>query len=231
MGSQEIDQYFEDIRKCDYKLLSREEETDLAYKLKAGDNSAREKLICSNLRLVINIAKRYSKFGLPLEDLIQEGNKGLIKAVDRFDPLKGCKLSTYASYWIRQGVTRALFFKNRSSNTKYAHDTYDDEGNIDNLLNETPSCENPRKDFLYNEIILKLKKIIGNLDDREKDVIEMRFELNGNKRMNYREIGERLRLSRERVRQIIDGALKKMYRAYKRETTLSDKYNVMASNH
>lgn len=92
----------------DIPVLSREEEISLARKAKEGDRVAREMLIRSNLRLVVEIAKKYRNFGVPLEDLIQEGNIGLIKAVDRFDPEKGCRLSTYATPWIRQWISRAL---------------------------------------------------------------------------------------------------------------------------
>lgn len=89
-------------------LLSQEEETVLAGRIQNGDEAARKKMIQSNLRLVVKIAHDYSNFGLPLLDLISEGNIGLIKAVERFDPTKGGKLSTYAAWWIKQSIKRAL---------------------------------------------------------------------------------------------------------------------------
>jgi len=89
-------------------LLTLEEETTLARKVLKGDESARQRMIQSNLRLVVRIAKDYDGFGLPLMDLISEGNLGLIKAVERFDPDKGGKLSTYAAWWIKQAIKRAL---------------------------------------------------------------------------------------------------------------------------
>jgi RNA polymerase primary sigma factor len=89
-------------------LLSASEEKLLAHRARKGDPLARKTLIVSNLRLVISIAKKYLYYGLPLQDLIEEGNVGLMKAVDRFDPDRGCKFSTYATWWIRQAVTRSL---------------------------------------------------------------------------------------------------------------------------
>ncbi|MFQ5428499.1 MAG: RNA polymerase sigma factor RpoD/SigA [Thermodesulfobacteriota bacterium] len=105
-GANAITRYFESIKGLG--LLGAREEKVLALKIEAGDAEARQKMIESNLRLVINIAKRYAGRGLALPDLIEEGNIGLIKAVDRFRSIKGCRFSTYATYWIRQSVDRAI---------------------------------------------------------------------------------------------------------------------------
>ena len=91
-----------------FALLTKEEESELAQKVKAGDKRAREKLINHNLRLVLGIARRYMNKGLSLEDLIQEGNIGLIKAVDKIDPEKEARFATYASFWIRQSILLAI---------------------------------------------------------------------------------------------------------------------------
>jgi len=89
-------------------LLTRQQEVELAKKIKRGDEAARQLMIRANLRLVVKIAHDYARYGLPLLDLISEGNIGLMKAVERFDPKKGGKLSTYAAWWIKQGIKRAL---------------------------------------------------------------------------------------------------------------------------
>jgi RNA polymerase primary sigma factor len=90
------------------KLLTQEQEIELANRIKAGDEAAREQMIKANLRLVVKIAREYEGIGLPLMDLISEGNIGLMKAVERFDPTYGAKLSTYAVWWIKQSIKRAL---------------------------------------------------------------------------------------------------------------------------
>ena len=98
--------YFSCIKK--YPLLTSTEEKQLARRIARGDREARRKMIEANLRLVVNIAKRYLNRGFALQDLIEEGNIGLIKSVERFKPTKGCKFSTYATYWIKQSIERAI---------------------------------------------------------------------------------------------------------------------------
>src|SRR5256886_14127815 len=91
-----------------FSILTPQEEIELAVKIRKGNAAARERMINANLRLVVTIARDYANFGLPLLDLISEGNIGLTKAVERFDPTKGAKLSTYAMWWIKQSIKRAL---------------------------------------------------------------------------------------------------------------------------
>ena len=96
------------------ELLTHAEEIDLSKRAKAGDKRARQRLVEKNLRLVVSVAKKYRGYGLPFEDLIQEGNIGLMKAVEKFDPDKGFRFSTYATWWIRQAVQRAVADKGRT---------------------------------------------------------------------------------------------------------------------
>jgi len=105
-----LDSYFKSAAR--HKLLTREQEVELAKRIEAGDNNARKIMIESNLRLAISIAKKYAKYGSSFEDLIQESNIGLIKAVEKFDWRKGFKFSTYACWWIKQAVTRHLTSNN-----------------------------------------------------------------------------------------------------------------------
>lgn len=98
--------YLREIK--DIPLLTAEEEREVAFRIKRGSKAARQKMIKSNLRLVISIAKRYSYLGIPLMDLIEEGNLGLMKAVERYNPSKGYRFSTYAAWWIKQYITRAI---------------------------------------------------------------------------------------------------------------------------
>jgi RNA polymerase primary sigma factor len=95
-------------------LLTHQEEIDLSKRAKAGDQKARQRLIEKNLRLVVSVAKKYRGYGLPFEDLIQEGNIGLMKAVEKYDPERGFRFSTYATWWIRQAVQRAVAEKGRT---------------------------------------------------------------------------------------------------------------------
>nr|WP_320050772.1 sigma-70 family RNA polymerase sigma factor [uncultured Desulfuromonas sp.] len=111
-GDDAIKYYLQDIQKS--KLLTADEERALATRVEQGDDQARAKMIESNLRLVVKIAKRYMNRGLPFLDLIEEGNMGLIKAVERFQVDKECRFSTYATWWIRQSIERALVNQSRT---------------------------------------------------------------------------------------------------------------------
>lgn len=255
--------YMQEIGKT--PLLSKEEEIELAARIKKGDRAARDHMISANLRLVVKIAHDYNNFGLPLLDLISEGNIGLVKAVERFDPSKGGKLSTYAAWWIKQSIKRALANQSKTIRlpvhlvdriakmrkitaelaeeldreptdeeiaymmdlpvNKVAHlksvsvrpssldapvgeDGDTTFGELVGDENETSPLENLQDKSVSNDI----KSVIGQLEDREAEIIHLRFGLDGNHPLTLEDVGERFDITRERVRQIQNIALHKMRR-------------------
>ena len=245
-----------------YPLLTRDEEYSLSAMSTDGDEEARDRLIISNLRLVVSVAKRYLNTGMAIQDLIQEGNIGLIKAVEKFDPSMGRRFSTYATWWIKQSILRSL------SSTKgvmrypaYVHDNiskinklrkkYKDEHNefptveymaktlefkveevnkCLSLINmsyvslEEPFGDNinlhsiiPDENYLEDEIFERfenndLMALLNKLNEKEKQVIIYRFGLFGADYMTLEDIGTKLNLTRERIRQIQNIALEKLKR-------------------
>ena len=255
--------YLKNLR--DYPLLSAEEEVSLAREIARGNQAARERMILSNLRLVVLIAKRYVGRGLGFSDLIEEGNIGLMKAVDRFDPEKGFRFSTYASWWIRQAIERAAINqghlirlpvhmmekvnqylsqveqmvadgrppdpqgaarKARLSVSEFEalHQVLRAAVSLDAPIGERD--ENSLKDILEDrgadsplDVVEKKESVqgiaaaFGVLKPKERQVIALRFGLEGKDTMTLEEIGKILGVTRERVRQIEAVALSKM-RAY-----------------
>ena len=249
----------------DYPLLTASEEVDLARKIAAGDVDARERMILSNLRLVVMIAKRYAGRGLPFPDLIEEGNLGLMKAVDRYDPEKGFRFSTYASWWIRQAIERAVInlghmirlpVHMREKVNRYlaavehmvssgkepdspeaarkAGLTVEEFESLYPLIASTISLDAPvgeqeestLKDLLGDpeaasplDVVSRreegreLEEALTILRPRERDILFLRFGLSGEDPLTLDEIGRRMGITRERVRQIEAVALSKM-RAY-----------------
>ena len=149
--------YLREISKTD--LLTREEEVELAARIKKGDKEARAHMIKANLRLVVKIAQDYSRYGLPLADLISEGNIGLMKAVERFDPEKGGKLSTYGSWWIKQSIKRALANQSKTIRLPvHMVDKIAKMRRISALLTESIGRE-PTDDELAEELGLPSRKL------------------------------------------------------------------------
>lgn len=255
--------YMQEIGKT--PLLTPEEEVDLAARIKKGDKEARDRMISANLRLVVKIAHDYNNFGLPLLDLISEGNIGLVKAVERFDPSKGGKLSTYAAWWIKQSIKRALANQSKTIRlpvhlvdkiakmrkvtaelaeeldreptdeeiaymmgmpiNKVAHlktvsvrpSSLDapvgEDG--DTSFGELVGDENqasPLQDLQEKTISDDVQSIIDLLEDREADIIRLRFGLDGSRPLTLEEVGEQFDITRERVRQIQNIAIYKMRR-------------------
>jgi RNA polymerase primary sigma factor len=250
----------------DSPLLTAADEKDLARRMEQGDFEARERMVRSNLRLVVNIAKHYMHRGLPLQDLIEEGNIGLIKAVEGFDPDAGCRFSTYASWWIKQGIKRALinavqpihipaYMVEMMTKLKVAMRELEDQlgrppmieelsahmkvspkkvkiirkaakafnaptqsGSDDGELtieNMVADDNNPSPDqiVLDTDNEAKLKELLEDIDEREANILKLRYGLDGEDPLTLKEIGQRIGLTRERVRQLEHQALKKLKQA------------------
>jgi len=254
------------------QLLTPQEEIELAARIKKGDREARTLMIKANLRLVIKIAHDYAHLGLPLLDLVSEGNIGLMKAVERFDPAKGGKLSTYAAWWIKQSIKRALANQSKTirlpvhlvdkiskmnrvasqMSEELGREPTDDElaeevglsprtvsqlktasirpSSLNAPLSDDDSTEFGEMvgdegaptpfEFLRDKNLRdELADILEVLDGRERVIIFQRFGLDGVRPRTLEEVGEKLGVTRERIRQIQNIALMKMRRALSRKET------------
>ncbi|MBZ4683053.1 MAG: polymerase primary sigma factor [Fusobacteriaceae bacterium] len=157
-----ISEYLKDISY--YPLLTKEEEYQLSKRALAGSNEAREKLINSNLRLVVSVAKKYFGYGLSLPDLIQEGNIGLIKAVEKFNPDLGRRFSTYATWWIKQSILRAL--STTKGAMRYPAYVHDNISKISKFIQKYKSetQEIPSLELIADELEMKLKDVEKYID-------------------------------------------------------------------
>lgn len=262
--SESITKYFNEVSKI--PLLTNEQEVELAKKASSGDEEALNILVKSNLRFVISVAKQYQNRGLPLEDLVNDGNVGLIRAAKKFDNNRGFKFISYAVWWIRQAIMQSLAEQSRlirvpnnqtaslykinkamskleqqlerEPTDEELQETLDSiESNQDfnvkdlrQLINRTVSLDSPMSeddgaltlldctpnvdslspDNELNKTSMQsdLIKVLDRLTPRQKSVICMYYGLMGQQAMTLEEIGEHFSLTRERVRQVKDGAIK-----------------------
>lgn len=173
--------YFDEIKKN--KLLTQEEEIELALKIKKGDRCAFNKMIKSNLRLVVKIAKKYASSELSLEDLIQEGNIGLIKAVEKFDTNKNVRFSTYACWWIKQAIIRALVNKKRLIRLPYRKEEHFKKINyvireLTQKLNREPTSKEIAERLGCPESdVINIRNITDNITSIDSEVGEEGYSL------------------------------------------------------
>jgi RNA polymerase primary sigma factor len=245
-------------------LLTRTEEQEAAKLAAQGDKPAKNRLIRANLRFVVNVAKKYQNQGLPLADLISEGNIGLINAIERFDVSKGYHFISYAVWWIRQAILKAICEKSRmirlplnranelvqiekvrkelggagrgdSEIVEIARQLDMDEDHVADLINisrdlislDTPIYDEKDSSLLSDfvedrgykaphEVVVdkalrdEINQVLQTLSQKEADIIQYRFGLNGRRPMSLKEIGGRYKLTKERIRQIEKKALKRL---------------------
>ena len=218
---EELDTYFKEVEKYK-KRLTREEEIELACKIRDGDKESLDKLVKHNLRFVVSVAKKYrSKTDVSFADLISEGNIGLIKAAQKYDPTKNVKFSCYAVWWIKASIKECI--------ERY-------KGNVEyNFVDDYQIVRLADKDSLYDEVNEEFEAKMNNiqsrqsaidelircLEEREKKIILLFYGLGEQHRqMNLEEISKEMCITKERVRQIKDGALVKL----KCEALCSDEY-------
>jgi len=260
--NQSLEKYFQDVNKIE--MISSEEEVELAQRIQDGDAAALEKLVKANLRFVVSVAKQYQNKSLTLNDLINEGNLGLIKAAQKFDHTRGFKFISYAVWWIRQSIMQALAEHSRlvriplnkvgslnkinkamaeleqkynraptdeelaeilemddkelkstlSARTRHVSvDAPFAEGESNSLLDvlEDVSISKTDGDLEYTSSLqIETERSLATLDPREQQVLRMYFGIGEQTSISLEQIAETLNITRERVRQIKEKAIKKL---------------------
>jgi RNA polymerase primary sigma factor len=260
-GKDSIHLYLRDIGEI--PLLDREEEIKLAKQIQKGSKAARRNMIRANLRLVVSIAKKYANYGVPFLDLIEEGNIGLMKAVEKYDLSKGCKFSTYATWWVKQSIFRGL--ANLGKTIRVPMYMVERVSTLNKVIAEMTQAhgKKPSDDEIAKELDISAKKvkemrdmmkhpsslyssigsegegelidivedvdavspddfvarammrediidILEQIPEREASVIMMRYGIKDGKTRTLEEIGSALKITRERVRQIEEAAVRKL---------------------
>ncbi|NCC63262.1 MAG: RNA polymerase sigma factor RpoD/SigA [Spirochaetia bacterium] len=257
-----LSMYLKEINRI--PLMTPEQELETAIRAQKGDELARKKMIESNLRFVVNVAKKYQNQGLPLVDLINEGNIGLMTALDKFDPDKGYHFISYAVWWIRQAIMKAINEKSRAvrlplnRTNELLQIQKAQKSLMKDLSTEDPSMEeigfltgfspehvsdllsisremvsldapvfndgstsnigdfieddtqNPENSLLQNAVKEDVRNLLSSLSDKEREILEFRFGLEGKNPMSLKEIGELYNLTKERIRQIEKKALERL---------------------
>lgn len=210
--------YYDDLKK--YKPLTKAKERRLLKKCKKGNLKAKNEILEANLRFVFDIAKHYTGRGVPISELISDGNMGLLRAIDKFDESKNVKFISYAVWWIRQAMLESIKKKNainfveiepNTDNDSYIDKRLIEDDEDDTSFNKELSNENDEKSKEISENQRNIiTNIIGTLSDRERDIIENYYGLNSSKELTLSEIGKKYNLSSERVRQIKLVSLRKL---------------------
>ena len=264
--SKSLDKYLNEISKLE--MITPNEEVELAVRIRAGDTVALEKLVNANLRFVVSVSKQYQNQGMPLGDLINEGNVGLVKAAQRFDESRGFKFISYAVWWIRQSILQSLADQSRlvrlplnkvgslskisvasakleqqlernatteeiaevlelttdevtiTLSTAGRHVSLDapmsddDDTTFLSLLSNTQE-PNPDNNLIHQSLQKEIARVMSILSDKEKEIINLYFGLDGFVPHSYEDISEKVNLTRERVRQIKEKGLRKLRKSSK----------------
>jgi len=210
--------YYDDLKK--YKPLTKAKERRLLKKCKKGNLKAKNEILEANLRFVFDIAKHYTGRGVPISELISDGNMGLLKAIDKFDESKDVKFISYAVWWIRQAILESIKKRNAINFVEIEPNT-DNDASIDKKLIEDDEDEVSFNNDFSNENDEKSREVtenqrniitslIGTLSDRERDIVENYYGINDKKELTLTDIGKKYNLSSERVRQIKLNAIRKL---------------------